>query len=156
MLQLGYMPGQHIDVARVGPGRLRKVAIIGTHAATLVGAPWHDPSWEFWSHASAVNVIPKGRVGLVIDVHPPHCFMQEKKNGFTNYYKWLQGCPYPVLMQKKYKDIPQSLAYPYDEIKAEFPNIDIGSQTAYLIAYALSRGVTHIGIWGCEYSHDSE
>ena len=48
------MPG----VTSVKPPRAvtrteRKLALCGSHIATLKDAPWNDPSWEFWGHASS-------------------------------------------------------------------------------------------------------
>ena len=34
-----------------GLGRLRKIALLGG-SLTLAYAPWHDTTWELWSHAS--------------------------------------------------------------------------------------------------------
>ena len=31
----------------------RKIALCGSHSASLTDAPWTDPSWEFWGHASS-------------------------------------------------------------------------------------------------------
>ncbi len=41
-------------------------------------------------------------------------------------------------------------------MKSAYPGIQFGSQVSYFIAYALARGVTHIGLYGVEYSHGSE
>jgi hypothetical protein len=137
-------------------GGSRKVAIIGTHGTTLAGCPWDDPTWEFWGHASGAMVMPKGRISLYMDVHPEHCFAKTRKNGFKDYYAWLQHQPTPILMQKHYPEIPQSIEYPLAEMKSAYPGLLFGSQVAYFIAYALARGVTHIGLYGVEYAHNSE
>jgi hypothetical protein len=143
-------------VEPVRHGGIRKVAIIGSHASTLVGCPWNDPTWEFWAHSSCAMLVPPGKVSLYIDVHPRHCFQKARKNGFEDYYQWLRHQPTPILMQERYKDIPQAIEYPLAEMKSTWPGLQFGSQVAYLIAYALARGVTHIGLFGVEYAHDSE
>lgn len=139
-----------------GPGRLRKIAIIGT-APSLWGAPWDDPSWQIWAHASGMNVIKGGwQPDLLIDLHPPHCFREERKNGFRNYYEFLQHCRIPVLMQERYDEIPASVRFPRERLLTEWPGVKYGSLTSYLIAYALMQGVTHLGFWGIHYAHKSE
>lgn len=139
-----------------GPGRSRKIAIIGT-APSLWGAPWDDPSWEVWAHASAVNVIKGGwRPDLLIDIHPPHCFREERKNGYRNYYEFLQQVRIPILMQEHYKEIPSSVRFPRERIKTEWPDVPVGSMTSWMVAYALLKGVTHLGFWGIHYAHKSE
>lgn len=146
-------PMEAAVVRRPGP---RKVAIIGSHGSTLVGCPWDDPTWEFWAHASCAQIVPRQRVTLYMDVHPEHCFQKARKNGFKDYYQWLQHQPTPILMQKHYKEIPQSIEYPLAEMKSAYPGLQFGSQVAYMIALALARGVTTIGLYGVEYSHGSE
>lgn len=139
-----------------GPGAPRKIGIIGTYKGTLGFAPWADPTWEFWSHASAFNAVPAERADMLIDIHPPHCHQEKRKNGFIDYYDWLKKQRTPVMMQKRYPEVVSSQKYPYEEIKSEFPGIEIGSQVSYMIALALVRGVTHIGLWGVQFSSDSE
>lgn len=139
---------------RVGPGRERKVGIIGTQADTRIYAPWDDPSWEFWAHTSAWNVIPEGRADVVVDTHPPHCFREGKKNGFADYYAFLKQLRTPIYMDERYPEIPASMRFPREKIKQQFP-YEFGSLTAQMIALLLCEGVTHIGLWGVEY-HDIE
>jgi hypothetical protein len=140
----------------VGPGHARKIGIIGTHAGSLMYAPWYDPSWEFWAHASGALKVPEGRADLFFDLHPEHCFTKERKNGFKDYYKWLQRLRTPVMMQQTYEAVPASKRYPLEQVRQEFPGLTFGGHVAYMIALALIRGVTHIGLWGCEYSGKSE
>lgn len=142
--------------AIVGPGRLRKVGILGGSPHGLRFAPWNDPSWEFWTHSSCVLQIPYLRADRIFDLHPPHCFQEERKNGFKDYYGFLKSCPTPVYMQRQYPEIPQSRAYPYEMMKMLWPGIPFGSQCAYMIALALYEGVTHLGFFGISYAHETE
>lgn len=141
---------------RIGPGSARKIALVGTHGKSLMYAPWYDPTWEFWAHASGAQKVPEGRADLFFDLHPEHCFSLEKKNGFANYYRWLQRLRTPVMMQRSYEAVPASKRYPLEQVRQEFPGLTFGSHAAYMIALALIRGVTHIGLWGIEYGNDSE
>ena len=68
----------------VGVGRLRKIALIGT-ASTVDCAPWHDPTWEIWSHASSAAKWP--RVDRSFEMHP-ECVWRESKHKKA-YLKWL-------------------------------------------------------------------
>ena len=133
------------------PIPLGRVAIIGTASNTLQYAPWDDPSWTFWAHASAVNKIPAGRADLLIDTHPPHCFMESRKNGFRDYYDWLKRQTTPIVMQQVYPEIPASRRFPIEKIKQLYP-YKFGSQAAMLVALALYYGVKDIGFWGVEYA----
>jgi hypothetical protein len=141
-------PGGRSAPAWFGTG---KIGIIGTAPTTLPLAPWPDPSWTFWVHSSAVNMVPAGAPAAVFDLHPPHCFKEGRKNGFDNYYDWLKRTPTPVFMQRKYTEIPASIRFPKDEIQQCYP-YEFGSQTAEMIGLALLYGATHIGFWGVEYA----
>jgi hypothetical protein len=142
--------------AMVGPHHPRKVGLIGGSSVSLLSAPWQDPSWEFWSHASVVAGLPEGRCQRLFDIHPKHCFTEERKHGFVNYYEFLQRCPTPIYMQEHYKAIPSSVKYPLDLIKQQWPGTKFGSITAYMIALALLEGVTTLGLFGIDYQHESE
>lgn len=154
------IPGAHRAYvgrpAPVGPGNLRKVGILGANLASLQFAPYEDPSWELWAHASIVNKIPKGAATCFVDLHPPHCFKEARKNGFKDYYGWLKKQTTPIWMQETYPDIPASMRFPLERIRTEWPQTPIASQTGYLIALALMQGVTHLGFWGTHYAHESE
>lgn len=142
--------------APVGPGHSRKVGLIGGSAGSLRSAPWSDPSWEFWSHSSVVGSIPNLRADRLFDIHPKNIFTMERKNGFVNYYQFLQRCQTPVYMQQQYEAIPASVKYPLDQVQEQWPGVPLGSTTAFMIALALLEGVTHLGLWGIDYQHSSE
>jgi hypothetical protein len=138
-------------------GRQRKVALIGGVKETLLHTPWDDPSWEIWAHNSLPPRVTAGRrVDRYFDLHPPHCFQVERKCGRANYYGWLKSLTTPIYMQQKYPEIPASVRYPRERMQAEWPLIPFGSQTAWMIALALSEGVTHIGLYGIHYTGEPE
>jgi hypothetical protein len=128
-----------------------KIGIIGTSPNTLTLAPWDDPTWTFWAHSSAVNVMPAGAASLIWDLHPEHVFRTGRKNGFDNYYEWLKKSPTPLMMQRHYTEIPQSVRYPRDTVQALYP-YEFGSMTAEMVGLATMMGASHIGFWGVEYA----
>jgi hypothetical protein len=141
---------------RIGPGHARKIGLLGAAKPSRLDVPWQDPSWIWWAHAMMGKMVPIDLIDHFIDIHPPHCFQEQQKNGFDQYYTWLQRCRTPVWMQQRYPEIPASERYPIEQVKTEFPGLTFGSQTAYLIALALLQGVTHLGFWGVHYSGESE
>lgn len=135
-----------------GLGRLRKIALIGT-AGTVRYAPWHDPSWEIWAHASAMPLCE--RADRFFDLHPKHIWTQKKK-WHVNYQEWLRRLNVPIYMQQHYKDVPASVRYPKEMVMAEYPWRYFTSQVAWMIALALSEGVTHLGFFGIHYAANTE
>lgn len=137
----------------IGLGRLRKIALIGS-AETVEYAPWHDPTWEIWSHAITVGRCK--RVDRVFELHPEHVWREHIKPQWPTYVQWLQSCPHPVYMLEKHKDIPASVRYPreriFGECRSMIGRLHFGSQSDFMIALALSEGVTHLGLFGVQYT----
>lgn len=137
-----------------GLGRLRKIAIIGS-AESSEHAPHHDPTWEMWTHAVTIGRCK--RIDRVFEMHPEHVWREHTKPQWPTYVQWLQRCPYPVYMLEKHADIPTSVRYPRERLFGEYRGVLGGrlvftSQTDFMIALALSEGVTHIGLFGVQYT----
>lgn len=143
-------------MTQVGPGRLRKVALLGGAKDTLRLAPWSDPSWELWAHNSIPPRSLKRTPDRFFDLHPPNCFQESAKCGRTDYYGWLKSLRVPVYMQQAYPEIPASVRYPREQVQTEWPLAPFGSQTAWMIALALREGVTHLGLYGIHYAFETE
>lgn len=129
----------------------RKVALIG-NADTWQCAPFHDPSWEIWSHTSTQFMAK--RVDRYFELHPK-AFWTKGKKWHHDYVGWLKRCTTPIVMQQQYRDIPASVRYPKDRVLSEFRPY-FTSQTAWMIALALTEGVTHLGFFGIHYGHYTE
>lgn len=140
--------------AFAGQGRLRKIALIGggnTHRF----APWHDDTWEIWSHASARKFCQR-EADVLFDLHPKALWSDPKKKFWdTSYGAWLKQNHLPIYMQKRYKDVPASIEYPFGQIITEFYPY-FTNHVAWMIALALTQGVTHLGLYGCHYDSQSE
>jgi hypothetical protein len=134
----------------VGVGRLRKIALVGT-AQTVDYAPWYDPTWEIWSHASSASKWP--RVDRSFEMHP-ECVWRETTHK-KQYLKWMQGCQHPLYMLEQFPDIKTSVRYPreriFGECRAMVGRLHFGSHADFMIALALAEGVTHLGLFGVHY-----
>lgn len=116
----------------------------------MIYAPWDDPSWEIWAHAS--SALRCKRVDRYFDPHPRFCFEEEQKNGFKNYYDWLTKCQVPIYMQERNEDIPASVRIPSERILAEFRRY-VKSTGAWMVATAMLEGVETLGLYGMHYDH---
>ncbi len=135
----------------VSLGRLRKIALLGSHHS-LEYAPWTDPTWELWGHASS-RFFYKRQPERYFDLHRKACWLMAHKQ--DRYMSWLKKNTVPIYMQEVDADVPASIRYPKERLFAEFRRY-FTSHAAYMIALALSEGVTHIGLFGVNYSGDSE
>lgn len=147
-----------------GPARsatrpVRKIALFGSHSSSLVDAPWDDPSWERWGHAASRAWYSRP-MDRYFDLHLPACRDPQKRPGRGRYMAWLQKNTVPILMQKRYAEIPASVAYPRGRILAEFSYAHrrryFANQAAWMIALAITEGATHVGLFGINYGAQSE
>ena len=146
------------------PGRtlsirpLRKIAIYGSHEASLVDAPWDDDSWEHWGHASS-RAWYRRELDRYFDLHPRACWSRGGKKT-SLYPKWLKRNTVPIYMQDKFDEIPASIRYPKGRVLTEFSfahhRHHFRNQVAWMVALALIEGVDTIGLWGIEYGTRSE
>lgn len=132
-------------------GRIRKIALLGSHHS-LEFAPWEDPSWELWGHSSSRHFYLR-QPERYFDLHPKACWIMAHKQ--DRYMRWLKKNTVPIYMQDVDKDVPASIRYPKERILAEFRPY-FTSHAAWMIALALTEGVTHLAMYGVNYSADSE
>lgn len=151
------VPVQSVSVLPAGATRtIRKVALCGSHSASLVDAPWADPSWEFWGHASSRSWYSRP-MDRYFDLHPRACWTRGGKKSAA-YPKWLAKNTIPIFMQDRYEGVPASLKYPKGRILLEFRDARpyFTNHTAWMIALALTEGVTTLGLFGINYGTESE
>jgi hypothetical protein len=164
MLPLAYLAGAP---SRTGGTAFRRPPYFRTKKLAIVGAtlskvhtPWTDPTWTIAAHPCARPDCLR-EPDWYFDLHRPECFRRERKGWNPQYHTWLKRLQTPIFMQKEWPEIPMAVRYPLERIEAEFRSSVTGrlvatNHAAYLIALALTEGVTHIGLFGCQYSADTE
>lgn len=135
---------------------VRKIALCGSHDGSLKDAPWTDPSWEFWGHASS-HAWYRRPMDRYFDLHPAACRDPGRK-GKALYSKWLAGNTVPIYMQRRDPAVPASIEYPKGRILMEFGDARpyFTNHAAWMIALAMTEGVSAIGLFGINYSTESE
>lgn len=138
-----------------GPGRARKIAILGGGEKTLRHAPWNDPTWELWAHASCRNSCAR-LPDVLFDLHPPALWRDPvKKHWDVTYLNWLKQNTVPVYMQEHYPDVPASVKYPFGAVMTQFRPY-FTNTVSWMVALALTEGVTHLALYGCHYENEGE
>ena len=134
----------------------RKIALLGSHSASLKDCPWSDPSWELWGHASA-RAWYRRELDRYLDLHPRACWHRGNRKGST-YPQWLAKNTVPVYMQERSPEVPASVRYPKERILLEYGGVRryFKNHVAWMIALAFAEGATHIGLFGINYGHVSE
>lgn len=88
---------------------------------------------------------------------PPDSFGRNEEH-----IKWLRECKVPVYMKQQFDDIPNSRAFPFDEVKAYFApytqgRLYITSTPSYMMAYAIMQpDIEEIRISGIELAIGTE
>jgi hypothetical protein len=64
----------------------------------------------------------------------------------------------PIYMQKRFKEVPASIKYPKNRILNEYGDARpyFTNHVAWMIALAMTEGVSVIGLYGINYSTESE
>lgn len=130
-------------------GGIRKIALVGS-APSIDCTPWWDSSWEIWAHATVHSLCQ--RVDRYFDLHPWVWITGKQVPG---YVEWVKQTKTPIYLQEKRADVPSSVRFPRERLQAEYPEY-FTSHAAWMIALALSEGVTHLGFFGIHYSGDEE
>ena len=156
------MGGMYLPTSRVVGGtvyrrapyfRTKKVGLLG-RTENVRDAPWADPSWTFASHTSA-RAFCKREPDWYFDLHRAECYTTENKPWNPRYHSWLKALQVPIFMQQNLPDVPMSVRYPIETVLQEY-RAYFTNHCAYMIALAMMEGVTHIGLWGCQYGADGE
>lgn len=137
-----------------GPQRTRKIAFLGSHHS-IHYAPWDDPTWEMWSHAST-RTLCKRLPERLFDVHPVSVRDSPKGEAYLDKIK---AWPTPIYMAEKYPEIPNAVRYPKELMLSLYqpPGENVfTSHAAWMSALALYEGVTHVGFWGISYGAGEE
>jgi hypothetical protein len=73
---------------------------------------------------------------------------KERHAGFSKVRRFAAQTNLPLITVKEYEDLPSSIAYPLDEIIAEFDEDYFSSTVPYAIAYAIYQGYESVELFG--------
>lgn len=129
--------------------RTKKLGLLGS-TESLDFAPWTDASWTLAAHPCCRPRCAR-EPDWYFDLHRPECFRVDKKQWNPRYHAWLKALQTPIFMQEEWPDIPMAVRYPKERMFAEF-RAYFSNHCAYMIALAMTEGVTHLGLFGCQYT----
>jgi len=131
------------------------LCIVGT-ATSCAEAPYGDETVEIWAIDTAIVKEEVKRVDRLFEMHPKRYWGQpavlERLCNFDG----------PVYMQDHYEDIPNSVSYPYEEVKNRFyipamgDNLYVTNTITWMILLALQEGYTDISLYGVHMAHQTE
>ena len=134
-----------------------KVAIVGAAPSSRGLAPFGDQSWEIWG-CSPSNVLMLPRVSKWFELHSLADFRNERWADWRGkYFDYLNGLQCDVYMQEPNEFVPRAVAFPKDELVAEFGSEFFTSSIAWMIAKALFIDkAEEIAIYGVDMTAGGE
>lgn len=143
------------------------VAIVGSHPVGRVRAPFDNKEIDIWGFNEAGSAKWMKRVSGLFQIHLPPIWKNPKNVNDPGHYEFLQkDHGYPIFMQEKYPEVPNSVKYPLDEICNDLlpglvrgedqPERHFTSSPAYAIAYAIYLGYEEIHLYGIEMTTQTE
>lgn len=148
---------------------MSKIAIVGTAPTSKMLAPFADQSWDIWA-CSAGNVNQLPRINVWFELHAVAQMMSAEDRAMAEpFYAWLrqkqeEGAFEVVMLEagsalggKNNTFVPKAIPYPLEQMIAEFGTSNwFTSSVAYMMALAIARGATEIGLFGVDMAADQE
>jgi hypothetical protein len=133
-------------------GGKRKICIVG-FAPGRENAPYGDKSFEFWA-LNEMHMAPEvKKIDVLFELHDYKWIKEGKRS--PGHLKWLQKATVPVMMQKHFPDIPNSIPFPRKRLEEKF-GAYFTNTISWEIALATDIGVDEIHIYGVNMATDIE
>lgn len=124
-----------------------KVAIVGGAPSSQMLAPFDDPEWEVWVLGNQLSAYKGKSINRIFEIHDD---LTDKP---PEYPEWLVKHAYKNLVVSDAFPIQGQEIYP-EKAANELLGGFLSSSPAYMIAYALLKGATDIGLYGIDMSVD--
>ena len=138
----------------------KKIALCGSAPSSVRMAPYADPNVEIWPCSpGAYPHISVTRPQAWFELHryEPPWGPAGPKPWFTNdYIAYMAKLRCPVYMIEPVPEIPNSVAYPKDEMLNKFGPFFFGSSLSWMFALAIHQGATEIALYGVDMSATEE
>lgn len=131
------------------------LCILGT-ASSLPQAPWEDETIEFWGVSPVLAREDTKRLDRAFEMHPRRYW------GEPQVLQRLTDFDGPVYMQAHNDEVPNSVAYPYDEVREMFylpvmgENLFVTNTITWMLLLAIYEGYRDIMLFGIHMAHETE
>jgi hypothetical protein len=124
---------------------LKRIALVGAHSASKLGAPFKNPEWTVWA-CSSKNMDELPRWDAWFELHNPL--------GPEDYIEWL--ALQPLVYTRFEAPLPGARLYPEAAMRKQFGPFFFTSSLAYMLALAIAEKPDEIGLWGIHMASDEE
>lgn len=108
------------------------------------------PEWELWVCSPGNENYPRIDVWFEL-----HCDLDFPGENFTGYLDWLNKQSFKVYAQRL-DLIPRAKLFPHEKLVREFGPYFFTSQPAWMMAFAISEGVSELALFGLDMAAKSE
>jgi hypothetical protein len=134
-------------LAQLKAKKRTRVAIVG-FTPSRDQAPYKNPDYEIWALNDLFEAIP--RADRIFQIHSRQSIDTYTTRGeHASYIDRLRSLPVPIYMVEAYPDIPNSIAYPIDEMVKKYGPY-FTNTISYMIALAVEEGFKEIHIYGVD------
>lgn len=132
-----------------------KIALVGTCPSSRMLAPYDDESWEIWacSPDNAYGRLP--RVSEWFEIHGDLAWPESSEWGAPSYVRWLNDQTFPIWAIDD-SIIKKAKAFPKEMLLDKFGYYFFTSTFAWAFAFALTKQVKTIALYGIDMSVNSE
>ncbi len=142
-----------IEERQLTVGAKKKICIVG-FAPGRENAPYDDPSFEFWGVNEMYMAKEVKKIDVLFELHDYKWIKEGKR--YKEHLQWLRDQKtIPIMMQKHFDDIPNSIPFPRKEVEGMFPSY-FTNTISWEIALATFIGVDEIHIYGVNMATDIE
>lgn len=106
---------------------------------------------ETWAINAMGGIIQHDRL-ICMDALPYFAQAARENPALAGYGDWLRRHPGPVYTQRHYEGFPGSVPYPLEDVLNECGYAYLNNTVAYAVALALTLGVRHLRIYGCDFT----
>lgn len=125
-----------------------KIAIVGGSPVSRHLAPFDDKEWQIWGLGNQIDFYDDKRINLIFEIHEN----LEEHEDPQKYMEYLARQGIPLVVSNNCSDFGE--VFPYEEANKLLDGEYLTSSPAYMMAYAILKGATDIGIYGVEMALD--
>lgn len=135
---------------------MKRLAIVGTHAATREQAPFDDETFDIWVFNEAANAEWCKRWTALFQMHEPEIYKGVNTKD-PKHWDWLQKKHgKPIYMQEIDPAVPDSAVFPLQEAEAITGFRYFTASLAYTAALAILQGYEQVDVYGAELDANTE
>ena len=137
---------------------MTKIALIGSAPSSVRLAPYDDPSWQIWSCSPGAYPHVR-RCDAHFEIHrwePPGGVTGDKPWFTPDYINWMARVKGPIYMIEAVPQLPNSVAYPKDEILERFGPYFQTNSVSWMVCLAVASGAKEVGLWGVDMAAKTE